>query len=436
MPFAIDATGAWTIESPERASSSGLSRELRGSATCASSRTRSTCRGSCAALAADMARRADAAREHLHEVISPGRTSSPSRSCSSAGRSASGRRRRRGRGGASQRRHRTSVRDREEAAVLLVLDGVRRDRLPEARPAGAGVELRLGGEEGQVAAHAGVGALRVVVPVRAREGALGALLARDVELLGREDLLPLVFGLDDPVVGGGGVAWTEPFSAGSFRGVSAGATRKAPAPARTGRDRARKSRRRVMSTHLEMRFWGRIIPSRARAAASRRSSRAMPMRSAWVRKLRMHMRIAKSSPRSVPVRRTLWRAFTRAMSSRFRRFVSSRDAPGGARRNAKSESCGSATIVMPGIARTASAASRARSSFSSSARPEGREAAELDGEPDGEARGSCARARARSRRSRRSPGRPACRACSGPGRCASGGARRDPSRGGTPSRTA
>ena len=27
MPFAIDATGAWTIESPERASSSGLSRE-------------------------------------------------------------------------------------------------------------------------------------------------------------------------------------------------------------------------------------------------------------------------------------------------------------------------------------------------------------------------------------------------------------------------
>ncbi len=64
------------------------------------------------------------------------------------------------------------------------------------------------------------------------------------------------------------------------------------------------------------------------------------------------------------------------------RFASSTDAPGGARRNAKRESSGSATIVMPGIARTASAASRARSSFSSSAFAERREAAELDGEPD------------------------------------------------------
>jgi hypothetical protein len=72
MPFAIDATGAWTIESPEASFEFGT---LAGAPRLCYVRFVPNALhlpGLLPALAADMARRADAAREHLHEVISPG----------------------------------------------------------------------------------------------------------------------------------------------------------------------------------------------------------------------------------------------------------------------------------------------------------------------------------------------------------------------------
>src|SRR4029450_7211691 len=68
--------------------------------------------------------------------------------------------------------------------------------LRERGPAGARFELRLGRKEGRAAAHAAVGAFAVVVPILAGEGALGALLAGDAELLARKLALPLLFGFD------------------------------------------------------------------------------------------------------------------------------------------------------------------------------------------------------------------------------------------------
>ena len=44
----------------------------------------------------------------------------------------------------------------------------------EARPAAAGVELAVGGEEGRAATPAGVGAVGAVLPEASREGPLGA----------------------------------------------------------------------------------------------------------------------------------------------------------------------------------------------------------------------------------------------------------------------
>src|SRR5262249_27393716 len=85
----------------------------------------------------------------------------------------------------------------EERAVGLLPDVRLGDRGPEARPAGAGLELRVGGEEREVAADAVVRARGVVVPVLARERSLRALLGRDLVLLGRELGLPLRVGLRD-----------------------------------------------------------------------------------------------------------------------------------------------------------------------------------------------------------------------------------------------
>ncbi len=71
MPLAIDATGAWTIESPEASFEFGT---LPGPPRLCYVRFVPNALhlpGLLPALAADMARRADAAREHLHEVISP-----------------------------------------------------------------------------------------------------------------------------------------------------------------------------------------------------------------------------------------------------------------------------------------------------------------------------------------------------------------------------
>ena len=64
------------------------------------------------------------------------------------------------------------------------------DRLIEARPAGARMELVLAGEQRQPADHAAVGALFLVVEQRAAERGLGVRLLRDtvgvrVELAGQ-----------------------------------------------------------------------------------------------------------------------------------------------------------------------------------------------------------------------------------------------------------
>ncbi|MGA7990753.1 MAG: hypothetical protein WCC53_04910 [Thermoanaerobaculia bacterium] len=72
MPFAIDATGAWTIDSPEATFEFGT---LPGPPRLCYVRFVPNALhlpGLLATLAVDMARRADRAREHLHEVISPG----------------------------------------------------------------------------------------------------------------------------------------------------------------------------------------------------------------------------------------------------------------------------------------------------------------------------------------------------------------------------
>src|SRR5690606_26681782 len=77
----------------------------------------------------------------------------------------------------------------EEAAVLTRADRIIQG-LPEARPSGAAVVLRLRRVYGQVAAGAVVGAGRVILVQRTRESVLRAVLAQHIELLRREQLLP------------------------------------------------------------------------------------------------------------------------------------------------------------------------------------------------------------------------------------------------------
>src|SRR5438128_9059615 len=89
----------------------------------------------------------------------------------------------------------------EQAAVAGGADGVLQRRV-EAGPAGAAVELGGGGEEGQIAAGAGIGAGAVLLVQGAGAGALGAVLAQHVVLLGREQLLPFLLALGD-LEGGG-----------------------------------------------------------------------------------------------------------------------------------------------------------------------------------------------------------------------------------------
>src|SRR5215207_6244709 len=78
----------------------------------------------------------------------------------------------------------------EEAVVRPQLDVLEVGRLGEAGPAGAGVELGVGGEQLGAAADAAVHALRLLVPVGTGERPLGAGLAGDLELLGRQLLTP------------------------------------------------------------------------------------------------------------------------------------------------------------------------------------------------------------------------------------------------------
>ena len=82
----------------------------------------------------------------------------------------------------------------EEAVVGAQLDVLEVGRLGEAGPAGAGVELGVGGEELGAAADAAVHAGGLLVDVGAGEGALGAGLAGDLVLLRRQLLAPLLVG--------------------------------------------------------------------------------------------------------------------------------------------------------------------------------------------------------------------------------------------------
>src|ERR687885_829001 len=79
-------------------------------------------------------------------------------------------------------------------AILDELDGVRRDRLGEARPAGTRVVLRVAIEERVAAGGAVVEAVFVGVHVLAGERALGRRLAQYGVLLRREPLPPLLVG--------------------------------------------------------------------------------------------------------------------------------------------------------------------------------------------------------------------------------------------------
>src|SRR4029079_14246955 len=83
--------------------------------------------------------------------------------------------------------------------VDVLLHRVGGEGLEEARPAGAGLELRVGREQRRIAAHAYVGAVVVTVPVLARERALGAGLAGDLELGRVQTLTPLRVGLGELV---------------------------------------------------------------------------------------------------------------------------------------------------------------------------------------------------------------------------------------------
>ena len=71
------------------------------------------------------------------------------------------------------------------------------DRLPEARPSGAGIEFGAGVEERIVAADAAVDAFVVEVPVLPGKGHLGVGAACDVECVFGKLFAPIVFGLHD-----------------------------------------------------------------------------------------------------------------------------------------------------------------------------------------------------------------------------------------------
>src|SRR3546814_716588 len=89
----------------------------------------------------------------------------------------------------------------EQRAILVLAHGTVVDRLIEARPAGAGLVFGVGIKQRLAAAYAAVEAVFLVVPVRPREGALRAMLARDLILFRRKLLSPLRVGFLDPGLG-------------------------------------------------------------------------------------------------------------------------------------------------------------------------------------------------------------------------------------------
>src|SRR5262245_8935911 len=84
--------------------------------------------------------------------------------------------------------------DHAVAAVLGRLDGVGHG-VVEARPAGAALELPLGDEQRLVTAGAGERAGAFLEIERAAARRLGAVLAHDGVLLGRQQLAPLRLGV-------------------------------------------------------------------------------------------------------------------------------------------------------------------------------------------------------------------------------------------------
>jgi hypothetical protein len=85
----------------------------------------------------------------------------------------------------------------EEGPVGMLADRAFLDRSPEARPAGTGIELGIGREQRLAAADAGIHARALLVPIGAGEGALRAVLTRNMKLLRRELLAPFGLGLGD-----------------------------------------------------------------------------------------------------------------------------------------------------------------------------------------------------------------------------------------------
>src|SRR5690606_30755289 len=83
--------------------------------------------------------------------------------------------------------------DHPVAAVLAQLDVLLIDSIPEARPAAAGLVLRLRAEQRLVADDAAIQPLLVVVVVHTAERRLGARQLRDVKLLGRQPLAQFFF---------------------------------------------------------------------------------------------------------------------------------------------------------------------------------------------------------------------------------------------------
>ena len=81
--------------------------------------------------------------------------------------------------------------------VVAASDVFLSDDIPEAGPAGAGVEFSFGGEERVGAADAAEEAGVVELVIGSGEGSIGVLAAGDIELFGGELLAPFGVGLDD-----------------------------------------------------------------------------------------------------------------------------------------------------------------------------------------------------------------------------------------------
>jgi hypothetical protein len=85
----------------------------------------------------------------------------------------------------------------EPRAILALAHGVRLGRRPEAGPAGAGIEFGIRRKQRRTTAYAFEHPVALFAVERMREGRLGAVLAGDTVLLGREQLSPLLVGLGD-----------------------------------------------------------------------------------------------------------------------------------------------------------------------------------------------------------------------------------------------